>query len=146
VQAHFIPALVCGLFAVLAQIGSAQATEPVGVWLVENGSAKVRVHNCGSALCGKVVWIRQPIDPETGKPWLDKSNVDPRKRGRAVLGIAIAVNMRPGDGSDHWTGHVYSVDHGKVFNGSLTLMTPSRMKIEGCIGVFCQSETWTRAD
>ena len=39
-----------------------------GIWLTQAGDAKVRVSKCGGGICGVVVWLRDPIDPATGKP------------------------------------------------------------------------------
>lgn len=41
---------------------------PDGIWLTQAGDAKVRVSKCGSGICGVVVWLKEPIDPLTGKP------------------------------------------------------------------------------
>ena len=131
---------------VIALSSHALAGDPTGVWLVQDRSAKVRVGTCSDALCGKVIWIREPIDPTNGKPWLDKNNSDPHQRNRHLLGIPIAIDMKASQVPNKWTGRVYSIDHGKHFDGSLTLLTPTKLKIEGCLLLICQSEIWTRAD
>ena len=45
-----------------------------GVWLIKAGDAKVLVGRCGAAICGKVVWLKQPIDSPTRKPQADDKN------------------------------------------------------------------------
>src|ERR1700689_2267957 len=50
---------------------SAQAQaggDVTGIWLTQAGDARVRVSKCGGGICGVIVWLRQPIDPATGKP------------------------------------------------------------------------------
>ena len=42
--------------------------EASGIWLTQAGDAKVRVSKCGGGICGVIVWLRDPIDPATGKP------------------------------------------------------------------------------
>jgi Uncharacterized protein conserved in bacteria (DUF2147) len=65
-------ALAAGLL--LAPIvAGAQTSGPVGVWLTQKGDAQVRVAPCGAALCGTIVWLKDPIDSETGRPITDKA-------------------------------------------------------------------------
>jgi uncharacterized protein (DUF2147 family) len=145
-----LPILASGsvlLAAALTMLGGyAFASDPAGVWLIEDGSAKVRIEACDQALCGKVVWIQQPNDPADGKPWLDKNNIDPSKRNRLLLGVTIASDMKPSDVPGKWVGQVYSIDFGRNYDGSITLLNPIKLKIEGCLLLICQSELWTKAD
>lgn len=53
------------------------AGDPRGVWLTEAGDAKVRVSKCGQALCGAIVWLKEPIDSVTGKSQIDDKNPNP---------------------------------------------------------------------
>jgi uncharacterized caspase-like protein len=62
---------------------------PSGSWLTENGRSRIRIAECGSALCGTIVWLKEPNDPETSKPKLDKNNADVTKRSRPLIGIPI---------------------------------------------------------
>src|SRR5262249_62313470 len=52
------------LFA-LAAMDSVAAADPTGVWLTQDGEAHIRVAKCGAAICGTVVWLKSPVDPET---------------------------------------------------------------------------------
>jgi uncharacterized protein (DUF2147 family) len=122
------------------------AADPRGVWLVQDGNAKVKVDTCGSAICANVIWIETPNDPATGKPRVDKNNVDPAKRSRPLLGLTIATGMKQSDRPEKWIGEVYSIDHGRSVNGSLSLLSDRKLKIEGCLMLVCESETWTRVD
>src|SRR5450759_1839211 len=106
----------------MAAVDRAFAGDPTGVWLIEDRDAKVKVAKCGESLCGTVVWIQQLNDPTNGQPWVDKNNEDPNKRSRSLLGLTIAIDMKPSSVPDKWIGHVYSVVFGKHFSGSLTLL------------------------
>jgi len=126
-------------------IGHARAGDPAGVWLIQDRDAEIRVAACGgNRLCATVAWIAKPNDPETGKPWTDKHNPDPGRRSRPLNGVAITDDMTPTATPDKWSGQVYSVKHGGKYGGSLTLLSPSRMKIEGCLMLICESEIWTK--
>src|SRR5262245_61177474 len=70
----------------LPAVASADA---LGLWLTKDRDAKIRVTNCGGSLCGTIAWLAQPIDKETGKPMTDKSNADPARRSRPLIGVRI---------------------------------------------------------
>ena len=64
----------------MALLGAAKAQasgEVSGIWLTQAGDAKVRVSRCGGGICGVVVWLRNPINPATGKPEVDNKNANP---------------------------------------------------------------------
>lgn len=131
---------------VLADAGPVWA-DPIGTWLTEGGHSRVRVAACGSALCGTVVWLKEPNDPETGKPKLDKKNADASKRGRPLVGVQILLGAKP-SGPKSWSGQVYNAEDGKTYSGTLTELGPSSLKLEGCAlaGLICKAQTWTRVN
>ena len=102
----------------------ALAADPTGTWLTEGGKSRVRVADCGGALCGTIVGLKEPIDPATGQAKTDKNNADAGKRDRPVVGIAIMVNMKP-NGANKWTGDGYSPEEGKSFSGTFTEQGPN---------------------
>jgi uncharacterized protein (DUF2147 family) len=135
----------------LALLGAATARpvfagDPTGIWLTKDRGAKVRVADCGGALCGTIVWLQNAIDPSTGEPVTDKDNPDPSKRGRPLLGVSVIVGMKPSGTPGRWTGHIYNADNGKTYRGSILLQDAARLKVEGCLLVFCGSETWSRTE
>jgi uncharacterized protein (DUF2147 family) len=139
-----IPAtLVAALY--LASAPYAQAgDDPGGVWLTQAGDARVRVSRCGSGLCGTVVWLKDQIDPATGKPFTDNKNPDPLLAKRLMIGLPIFLDMKPA-GLGRWSGHIYNADDGKAYVSNVVLTGPLTLKVEGCIGSLCGSETWTRS-
>src|SRR5262245_62530551 len=88
--------------------GSAMAADPTGVWTTEKGKAMIEISDCGGALCGKIAWLAQPNDPETGVPATDKKNRDESKRQQPLVGTEILHNMKPSGEGDRWTGRVYN--------------------------------------
>jgi uncharacterized protein (DUF2147 family) len=121
--------------------------DPIGTWLTEGGRSRVRVASCGAGLCGTVIWLKEPDDPETGKAKLDKKNADASKRNRPLIGVAILLNAKP-SGANKWVGQVYNAEDGKTYDGTLTEVSPTSLKLEGCAlaGLVCRSQTWTRAN
>ena len=57
--------------------------------LTQAGDAKVRVSKCNGGICGVVVWLRDPIDPATGKPQVDDKNHNPSLAKRPVIGLPL---------------------------------------------------------
>jgi uncharacterized protein (DUF2147 family) len=135
------------LTALLVLFGIAPASaDPVGTWRTEGDRSRVRIAACGAGLCGTVVSLKEPDDPQTGKPKLDKFNADTGKRSRPLIGVAILLNAKP-SGPGKWVGQVYNAEDGKVYNGTLTEMSPTSLKLEGCaFGFICKSQIWTRAN
>ena len=122
------------------------AADPQGVWMSADRDTKVRISDCGGKLCGRVVWLKEPIDPATGKPKTDKENPDASKQRRPLIGLQIISGMQP-KGSDTWQGQIYNADDGKIYSASLELQSNTRAKVEGCVlSVLCKSQTWTRAN
>ena len=134
------------LSAALFCTGPAFGVDLNGTWLTENGRSRVRIADCGGALCGTIVWLKEPNDPDTGKPKTDKNNADAAKRGRPLVGVPIVLGMTP-SGADKWTGQVYNAEDGKTYSGNITAQGPNALKLEGCAlgGLICKGQTWTRA-
>jgi uncharacterized protein (DUF2147 family) len=138
-----------GLSAALLCFGlasPASAADPAGTWLTEGGKSRVRIAKCGEAICGNIVWLREPND-ETGKPKVDKNNADATKRTRPLIGVPIVLSMKP-SGADKWTGQVYNAEDGKTYSGSVTLTGATTLKLEGCVmgGMICKGQNWTRVN
>ena len=86
-------------------VRASRAKTPVGVWYAEGGAAKVGIERCGDELCGRVVWLRSPLDEE-GCPLRDRHNPDPALRTRMVEGMEILRELRPGDDRIRLRGYV----------------------------------------
>ena len=52
----------------LISIAPAFATDPIGTWLTGDKKGKVKIVNCGGAICGTLTWLAEPNDPQTNKP------------------------------------------------------------------------------
>jgi uncharacterized protein (DUF2147 family) len=129
-----------GWTAVYAQDDAA----PVGLWLTEKGDARIQVSQCGSALCGKVVWLREAIDPATGRPQTDSKNPNPSLASRPMIGVQLFVGMQP-SGPGRWAGRIYNADDGGLYDSKIAWMGPTTLRVEGCLGAICGGENWTRA-
>src|SRR5438128_1842256 len=135
-----------GLTCLLLAASAARAAEPTGLWHTDGRKAQVRIVRCAEALCGTIVWLKDPIDPATGKPQADTENEDASKRGRPVIGTEVVLGMKPA-GTDRWSGQFYSPEEGKTVSGNLVLKDANTLRVEGCLlgGLLCRAEIWTRA-
>lgn len=128
-------AAVAAITLAAPQAGAADAT---GVWARPSGSSQIRISSCGNALCGKLVWLKEPRN--------DVNNPDPAKRRNPLLGTEIVLGMKPTGKADTWKGKVYNAEDGKTYTGYITLHGNSKMELEGCVlgGLICKGETWSR--
>jgi uncharacterized protein (DUF2147 family) len=134
-----------GLAIAVNFILPARAADPLGTWYTADNDSRVLITNCGGALCGKLVWLKTPIDPATGQPKLDKNNADASKQNRPLLGVPIVLGMTP-SGSGVWSGHVYNASDGKTYSGSFTMTGDNTADLKGCVmSIICKTQTWTRA-
>ena len=132
--------------ALLAASGAnAQAAgDPTGIWLTQAGDAKVKVSKCGGGICGVIVWLKDPISAATGKPEIDDKNPNPVLAKRPMLGLPLFTGMRP-SGPGKWSGEIYNADDGNSYASHVSVTGPDAIKVEGCVGIICGGETWTRA-
>lgn len=139
----FIPfvAVIVALFG--AAPASADSTDPVGVWLTEKGDARVKVSKCGNGICGVIVGLKDPIDRMTGQPQVDDKNPNPALRTRPVIGISLFIAMRP-SAPGRWSGQIYNADDGGTYVSHVTFAGSDALRVEGCVGMICGGETWTR--
>ncbi len=125
-------------------IDRAAAADAFGTWLTGDKEGQVRIVNCGGALCGNLIWLKQPNDPATGRPKTDKHNADASKQSRPLLGVPVVLAMKP-SGVGQWSGEVYNAEDGKTYRGSFTLTGPDTADLKGCVlGFLCKSQIWTR--
>jgi len=125
-----------GLMALTSTAALAQDAK--GEWVRPNGASKIQISSCGSALCGKLVWLKDPRN--------DTENPDASKRGRSLVGVQIVQSMKPTGKDGQWKGKVYNAEDGKTYTGLMQLTAGNKLKLEGCVmgGLICKGETWTR--
>jgi uncharacterized protein (DUF2147 family) len=137
-------ALVAALLGASHAANASGRGDPSGLWLTQAGDAKVEISRCGTAICGKVVWLKAPIDKATGKPQVDDKNPNPALAKRPIVGLSLFASMQP-QATGKWSGHIYNADDGKTYTSNVTLLESAKLKIEGCVGIFCGNEVWTKS-
>jgi uncharacterized protein (DUF2147 family) len=138
-----VVAILTALFGALP--ANAQSGGDVsGIWLTQAGDAKVRVSRCGGGICGVIVWLKDPIDPATGKAQVDDKNHNPSLARRPMIGLPLFSGMRP-TGPNKWSGQIYNADDGNSYASNISVAGPDTLKVEGCVGGLCGGENWSRS-
>jgi uncharacterized protein (DUF2147 family) len=107
-----------------------------GEWADEDGLAHIRVENCGGRFWGAVSWEKEP--------GIDSKNPDAGKRGRPTLGMPVLLAMKP-TRPNHGEGQIYNSENGKIYDGSITLMSQNVLRVKGCVlGFLCGGQNWAR--
>lgn len=126
------------LAAAFLACNSASAASPVtGRWLTAEKDAVILIAPCGSQVCGTI--DRFLVPPPQGLDQRDVNNRDRARRSRKLLGMAILTGFTP-DGS-LWRGTIYDPKSGKTYR-SVLQRDGGKLKVRGCISVFCQTQTW----
>ena len=138
-----IPLLASSLL--ILSSSSLFAAPVTGHWFTYKAKSVVRITQCGSGLCGQIVWLRKGFD-SSGRPVRDKLNRDKRFRSRQVLGLPTFSGLAP-SGPGRWSGLMYNPDDGRIYSGSLTFVSAGSIRLEGCRlgGGPCGKRSWTRA-
>ena len=136
-------ALVVPAISHIAQAAAPASQQAQGVWSDEDGKANIAIEPCGQYLCGRIVWLSEPVD-ENGQPKVDVNNPEPSRRNQPIIGLTILSKLEPHEGNSQLKGLVYNAENGKVYDVFLN-PNGATMGVEGCFPMFlCGSQTWTR--
>ena len=135
-------ALAAGL--ALTAATPAFAADPVeGEWLTQAATGKVRIAPCPgkpNLMCGNISWLKDPANA-TAK---DTNNPDPALKSRPIMGMPMIWNFKqaaPG----RWTGgKIYDPNTGKTYDSKISVNANGTLKVEGCVLMVCQAQTWKR--
>ena len=138
-------AILAPVLLVMAAKPSPAGDRLSGTWLTENRDSHVQFQPCESFDCGRIVWLENEIDPETGKAWTDKFNPDAILKSKPLKGLVFISglkNVTPG----YWEGDLYNPRDGRTYSSSFRQQGPDQLELKGCalFGMICQSELWTR--
>lgn len=126
--------------ALLAAAPLAAAGTVDGRWITADKDAVIRIAPCGAKLCGTI--DRFLVPPPRGLDQRDVNNKDAKLRSRKLLGMPVLTGFALDDGM--WRGQIYDPKSGNTYRSVLE-PAGNVLKVKGCISVFCQTQTWTRA-
>jgi uncharacterized protein (DUF2147 family) len=128
--------------ALLGAAAPALAASPVeGTWRTQGGSGTVEIAPCGAQICGRLVDFPE-LKANPGVT--DGRNRDAAKRGRPLKGVTMLAGFT--GGPKKWTGGtIYNPGDGRTYRSVMELASADVLKVKGCVGPICQTQTWTRA-
>ncbi len=148
-------AVLVGILAVVflcSSVFAADANAVLGKWWNEAKTSNIEIYNCGGKLCGKIVFLKEPVYPANdakgmaGKPKVDRENPDAAKRSTPILGMNILQGFTFA-GDNVWEGGtIYNPEDGKTYKCKLTLEKPDLLKVRGYVGtpLLGKTQMWTR--
>ncbi len=137
-----------GLLMLTSMVGdsSEEGDQLIGVWEPSNKKVKVKIDKISGKYYGKIVWLREPIDPETGKPKTDKNNPDESLKSVPLKGYRLLKDFVY-SGDNEWTeGTIYDPQNGSTYSCVIKLKDENTIDIRGYIGVktFGRTDVWKR--
>lgn len=118
----------------------------LGVWEPSNGRARVKIEKIGTKYYGKIVWLKEPNDPETNQPKTDKNNSDPGLQNVPLKGYRMLKDFVYG-GNNEWTeGTIYDPLNGSTYSCIIKMEDANTLNIRGYIGVAAlgRTDVWKR--
>lgn len=105
----------------------AQTVDPSGVWLRDDGNARVRIARCGAKICATNEWIGDTSKGEN-------------------VGDRLVMSLQP-KASDTLEGTAYDEKRGRSYAMTLKIQG-SGLVTRGCVlgGLVCRDVSWAPAN
>ena len=149
VEIAFARLRAAAVAAVVLLLGTlpASAQGALGLWYDHTGRGVVEISQCGSGLCGHIVWLKNLTD-KNGQPLVDNLNGDTKMRNRPICGLQVIGGVKAQSDGSWDNGWIYDPEQGDSFDVELRLLSTGSLQVKGYKGVKFLNETfkWTRAD
>jgi len=131
--------LIMSGMVLIAGLASADPADVGGVWLTEAQDGIVRIDDCGDGTpCGTLVWF----DETNAASDRDINIPDPELRDRPVKGMVMLSGFERS--GDRWRrGRIYNAENGRTYRSAVSVRDDGNLKLQGCVGPICQTQTWT---
>ena len=129
-----------------SSILASKADDIIGLWEPSSGKARVKIEKIGTKYYGKIVWLREPIDPATNKPKVDKNNEDEKMRNVPLKGYRMLKDFVFDEESKEWTGGtIYDPETGSLYSCVIS-KEGEVLNIRGYVGIKAlgRTDTWKR--
>lgn len=99
-------------------------TDPIyGVWMRDGHNQKLEFFDCEGHLCARGFFPPPPPGAQPALIFRYGTRIEPNK----------------------WKGDLFNPENGKIYSGTITLDSPTRLTLTGCLIAFlCQSEGWAK--
>ena len=118
-------------------------------WYTKDNKSKVEVYKCGDKICGKFVWLKEPLKDD-GTPKTDINNEDEGARNNPIIGLVMLKDFVQDMHDNHkWVGGtIYDPENGKTYSSHMTLIDDGKLEVRGYVGLpmFGRSQDWVKAD
>ncbi len=128
------------------KVDKKEADRLIGVWAPSNGRALVKIQNIAGKYYGRIVKLKEPLDPETGEPKLDKNNPDESLRSTPLLGFRMLKDFVYAGGNEWTEGTIYDPQNGNLYSCTIKMKKDGSLDIRGYIGVKAlgRTDVWKR--
>jgi len=118
----------------------------VGDWKTGEGTAVVRIYKNGNKYQGKIIWLKEPNDPATGQPRVDRNHPDESSRNRPLIGLVNLWGFNYSKENNWEDGKIYDPKNGKTYSCKIKMTNPNSLEVRGFIGVSLigRTDMWTR--
>ena len=100
-----------------------------GVWIDHTGQGAVEISSCGDKVCGRVVWLKNP---------LHKS-----RTGKLICGTQVLGDLRRQAANAWESGWIFNPEDEERFSAALQLTNPNTLLVTGYLGIKLLGETFT---
>lgn len=117
-----------------------------GLWYDDTGKGAVKIEACGAKLCGKIYWLKDPLNAE-GRPLFDRHNPNESERKRPICGLQIMGGLAAMDDGSWDSGWIYDPKEGKSYSVALAMTAPDTLKVTGYLvmKMMGRTLTWKKA-
>jgi uncharacterized protein (DUF2147 family) len=108
-----------------------------------DGGSKVRISACPNAaglMCGVVSWL-----PAASAHNLDTKNPNAALRTKPIVGVTTIKGFKSSAPGRWVAGKLYDPGSGKTYDGKISANPDGTLKVQGCVLMVCQTQTWKRA-
>lgn len=135
-----LPALLTIAVVFSATAFGQTASDVYGTWVTADQNGHITISDCGDGTpCGELAWINMDVASSDK----DINNPDRDLRDRELVGIQMVWGFSQ-RGTKWRSGKVYDPEAGRTYNARIEATSADTLKLTGCFGPICQSQTWTR--
>jgi len=131
------------VFSAFQSLKAQSADDVLGLWLTDDGKARIEIYKEAGKYHGKIVWLKEPNNAN-GTPKLDKENPDKDLQKRPIVGLNLVKGFTFDDGV--WEdGEIYDPESGKTYSCRMKLKG-DKLDVRGYIGMamFGRTVVWSR--
>ncbi|GDX47258.1 MAG: DUF2147 domain-containing protein [Bacteroidota bacterium] len=137
--------LICSILFCKAQDNG---DDLIGIWEPSSGKARVKIEKIGNKYYGKIVWLKEPLDPVNKQPKVDKNNPDESMRTVPLKGYRLLKDFEFKSKALWEDGTIYDPENGSTYNCTIKMKDKNTLDIRGYIGVSAlgRTDVWKRLE